>query len=88
VPQLALAPDRLAGSVPNQELQYVPNWTTTPPAPTIAPTTAPIASTWGSVKSLLLQGRCDRLLMDDGLAQCGWHVCLEPEKPLQSIYDT
>jgi len=24
---------------------YVPNWTTTPPAPTIAPTTAPIAST-------------------------------------------
>jgi len=24
---------------------YVPNWTTTPPAPTIAPTTASIAST-------------------------------------------
>ncbi len=24
---------------------YVPNWTTTPPAPTIAPTAVPIAST-------------------------------------------
>jgi hypothetical protein len=46
VPQLALAPTRLVGSVKALQLPYyVPNWTTTPPAPTITPTTAPIAST-------------------------------------------
>ncbi len=44
MPQLALAPTRLAGSVLNQELPYVLSWRTTPPAPTIALTTAPIAS--------------------------------------------
>jgi len=34
---------------------YFPNWTTTPPAPTLAPTTAPIASTEGHSAELLLQ---------------------------------
>ncbi len=52
MPQLALAPTRLAGSVMTLQLlpmflirNYVPNWTTTPPAPTIASTAASIAST-------------------------------------------
>ena len=45
-PQLALVPTRLVGSVMALPYNYyVPNWTTTPPAPTISPTTAPIAST-------------------------------------------
>ncbi len=50
VPQLALAPTRLAGTATATTMflvrNYVSNWTTNPPAPTIAPTAASIASTF------------------------------------------